>query len=530
MPLDERPCNAWYPRYLAPIAGVQLLMPPSEMMPKSRRPGNTGALRGWLLDNIPRADAAVVAVDLLGYGGLIPGRIGHETADEALANVDALREARRLKPEIPLLAFNVIMRTANSAVNTEEPDYWTPHGPDIYRLSQLMDRLERLGLEEERAEHDALLRRLPAEHVEDYLARRTRNHEVNRAVIRLAAEGIVDFAFLSQDDASEYGLPAREQRALRADIAALNVGEKVVVYPGADEVGLVLLARATAGLAGYTPQFYPRYSSTGGENIVALFEDRPLDQTVRGEVYCVGGVVVESPRNADVMLYVNTPGAAQDYPFAADTSTTVETPARNLPDFLSSMRFYARDKQVALADVAYCNGADPRLVPLLPKFINFPQLAAFAGWNTAANTIGAVVAHATMRMLGLYRMEGGDALAREAAHQTFLFYRLLEDWGYQTVVRTELNRLLAEAGQDGNRLDPDAMESVRADVETRLEMLGSQAFGQWFADQGSSPDRTLRPEGWDLQKVTLPWGRTFEVGLELCVGVEGPRTDNQAAD
>jgi len=167
---------------------------------------------------------------------------------------------------------------------------------------------------------------------------------------------------------------------------------------------------------------------------------------------------------------------------------------------------------------------------LLPKFVGFPQLAAYGGWNTAANTIGTVVAHATMRLLGLYHLQGGDPLAREAAHQTFLFYRLLEDWGYQTIVRTELNRLLDEAGENIHRLDEGAVEAVRADVETRLEMIGSQAFGQWFADQGSSPDRTLRPEGWDLEKVSLPWGRTFEVGLELCVGVQGNGKDSQAAD
>jgi hypothetical protein len=250
MPLDERPCNAWYPRYAAPIAGVELLMPPTEILPSYRTPGNPSALRRWLLENVDAADAAVVSIDLLGYGGLIPSRIGHETTDEVLRNIEALREVRARKPDLPLLAFNIIMRTSDSAVNTEEPDYWTPHGHDIFRLSLLMDRLDRLGLDEERTEHDALRDRLPAEHVEDYLTRRARNHEVNRAAIRLAAENVLDFVFLSQDDASEYGLPAREQRALRADIAALNVGEKVVVYPGADEDGVELLARAASPLQG----------------------------------------------------------------------------------------------------------------------------------------------------------------------------------------------------------------------------------------------------------------------------------------
>jgi hypothetical protein len=529
MPLDERPCNAWYPRYLAPIGGVQLVMPPEEIMPKFRSPGDPEALGRWFVENVDKVDAAVVSIDLLGYGGLIPSRIGHETTNDVLQRLDVLREAKRRKPELPLFGFNVIMRTANSRVNTEEPEYWTPHGASIYRLSQLIDRVDRLGLEEDRAELEALRRTVPAEHLEDYLARRERNHAVNRAVIQMAAEHVFDFVFLSQDDASEYGLPAREQRTLRQDIRTANVGERVVVYPGADEVGSVLMARAACHLAGYTPRFYPRFASTRGEEIVALFEDRPLGQTVRGEVFCTGGVVVESPREADVMLFVNTPGEAQDYPNNAGTSKLVETPARNLPDFLSALRYYLHYKQVAVADVAYCNGADPALVPLLPKFVNFPQLAGYAAWNTAANTIGTVVAHATLRTLGLHHIEDGDMLEREAAHQTFLFYRLLEDWGYQTIVRTDLNRLIEEQGLDCARLDADTA-CYRDEVERRLERLGSQAFHDWFADQSSSPDPTIRPEGWDLQKVTLPWDRTFEVGLELCVGVEASEAQGHATD
>ncbi|HEY3267860.1 MAG TPA: DUF4127 family protein [Armatimonadota bacterium] len=525
MPLDERPCNYWYPRYVAPIGGVDLVMPPPEIMPKFRQTGGPNALHQWFLENIEKVDAAVVSVDLLGYGGLIPSRIGQEPLAEVLDRLEILREARRRKPDLKILGFNVIMRTSNSTVNTEEPEYWTPWGTTIFRISQLIDRVDRLGIEEEERELAELKARVPAEILQDYLNRRERNHAVNRAIIAMAADGVFDFVFLSQDDASEFGIPAREQRVLRADIREKNVGDKVVVYPGADEVGLVLLARAACGLAGYAPRFYPRWASTGGESIVALFEDRPLGQTVRGEVYCAGGITVESPREADIMLFLNTPGEAQDYPNRAAIAKTVETPARNLPDFLASLAYYAGYMQVAVADVAYCNGADPALAPLLPKFVNYPQLAAYGGWNTAANTIGTVVAHAAMRTLGLHHVEGGDAMAREAAHQTFLFYRLLEDWGYQAVIRTEVEEHLVKIGDNPYKLG-DREDAVRVDIERRVQELAGRMFDEWFCDQGSSPDPTLRPEGWSIEKVTLPWNRTFEVGIECCVGVEAIAGDH----
>lgn len=529
IPLDERPCNALYPKYVAPIGGIELLMPPAEVLSSFRTAGNTGALAHWFLENIETMDAAVVSVDMLGYGGLIPSRIGFETTEEVIGRLEVLREAKRRKPDLQVLGSNVIMRTSNSTSATEEPEYWNPNGVDIFRISQLLDRVDRLDIAEERAELEALQAKVDPANVADYFNRRKRNHEVNRAAIRLAGEGVLDFLFLSQDDASEYGVPAREQRTLRSDIRALNMGDKVVVYPGADEVGLVLLARAACQLAGYTPRFFPRYASTGGEDIVALFEDRPLDQTVRGEVYCAGGVTVEGPRDADIMLFINTPGEAQSYPPWAAQSRTVETPARNLPDFLSALRYYAGYLQVAVADVAYCNGADPALVPLLPKFVGYPQLAGYAGWNTAANTIGTVVAHAAMRTLGLHHVGRGDPLMREAAHQSFVFLRLLEDWGYQTVIRTEISEARYEDGKR-DEMTGDDLDATRAEIERRIEMLGSHMFGEWFAGQGSSPDPTIRPEGWDLQKVWLPWDRMFEVGLELCVGVEGMPAQNHATD
>ena len=127
----------------------------------------------------------------------------------------------------------------------------------MFRLSQLTDRVERLDIAEEREELEALKAELDPALVADYLGRRERNHAVNRAAIKMASDGLFDFLFLSQDDASEFGIPAREQRVLRADIREYNVNDKVVVYPGADEVGLVLLARAACQLAGYTPPLLP---------------------------------------------------------------------------------------------------------------------------------------------------------------------------------------------------------------------------------------------------------------------------------
>jgi len=97
------------------------------------------------------------------------------------------------------------------------------------------------------------------------------------------------------------------------------------------------------------------------------------------------------------------------------------------------------------------------------------------------------------------------------------------------VVRTDINHALYGQGVDCNKLKGDT-EPIRAEAERRLEKFGQEAFETWFAHQPSSPDPTVRPEGWELHGLTLPWHRTFEIGLDLCVGVEASQAKGQAVD
>ena len=97
--------------------------------------------------------------------------------------------------------------------------------------------------------------------------------------------------------------------------------------------------------------------------------------------------------------------------------------------------YQSRGYVVACADVAYANGADLKLVPLLKREVALEKLDGYAAWNTAGNTLGTVVAHAAVRFLA---REAGLGLGSELAHLEFLLLRFADDWGYQGVVRTEL--------------------------------------------------------------------------------------------
>ena len=164
----------------------------------------------------------MVSLETFVYGGLIPSRISHDSLEECLRRLEALRRIKQKHPELTIYAFNVVMRISNSNINEEEPLYClsTEAHLGVFRLAY---RADFLGMAEEGQERDAVRSQIPGHVLEDYLARRSRNHQVNLAAIDLAADGTIDYLLLTQDDTSEFGFPNQEQHALREKISALGL-------------------------------------------------------------------------------------------------------------------------------------------------------------------------------------------------------------------------------------------------------------------------------------------------------------------
>lgn len=149
---------------------------------------------------------------------------------------------------------------------------------------------------------------------------------------------------------------------------------------------------------------------------------------------------------------------------------------------------------MAVADCRYPNGADPLLVQGLRDAQLLFSLTSYGGWNTAGNAMGSTVAAAVTGVLG----EVTGTLDREA-QQRFLATRLVEDYGYQSVVRAEL--MARGHGYDEVDLHGERGEQAAAWVRERLDAV--------LADlSGGQPQ-------WRVAEVDFPWARPFEIGLRL---------------
>jgi Protein of unknown function (DUF4127) len=496
IPLDERPVNVRYPRMIGDIAGERVQLPPPSALSHLRQPADCAALAVWAADVAPSLDALIVSLEMFGYGSLITSRISNEPAADIVARLEQLRTLKKANPRLMIYGFNLITRVSNANDALEEPQYWQDYGTRLYRLSQLIDKTQ-VDAQPDPAANDVtelaqLRAEIPPQYARDFLRRRVRNHTVNLHALQMLGEGVFDTLVLSSDDTSPFGLPTREKRWLTENAARLGLGDNLLMYPGADEVGCALVARAIHAYRGAAPAFGVRSAIPNGEHVVAAFEDGPISLTIERQVRAVGGRMAANGES-DFDIVVNTPVERRSewHPAYAES----ERSARQ-PHLAAAVHAVAgRESRTVMADVAYPNGADPVLMELMRAHLDLPHLAAYGAWNTAGNTIGTALAQACATRFMT------TPLQREA-QQHFLLHRFIEDWGYQHVARAELQALLI--AQTGNRGPARAaVPECEAWIETRLnELIGELEpyAGRYAIAPGS---------------VHLPWQRTFEVDFEL---------------
>ena len=549
VPLDDRSVNYECLLMLGEAAGFDVLLPPKEWLGTPWRAGKTKELGAWVDERAARADALVVAVDTLGYGGLVNSRRSADPLSTVMERLDVLRRIKSAHPELSLFAFNVLMRINRGNDAEEEKAYWLTHGAQLFRLSVLEDRTAMaVATEVDRQEAQTLRSAIPPHILEDYLGGRARNHAVNRQMIEWTAQDIFDYLIVPQDDTVAYGWNIAESRRLRQYALQLGLAQRVSIYPGTDETAMLLLARYAAQRAAFRPRVFLRYSGSGAAQVITAYEDRPMTEMVKAHLGPLGGVIVAAPSDGNLLLYVNAPAEEQgngpeqyvlalgeaelqalpvetrdeviDYqrqPHVAGTLREMHTVRRDLPEFVRSLADAVQQGQdCAVVDVAYVNAGDVALGDLLLQMETLSQLAAYGGWNTAGNTLGCVLAQAVIRCVQRQKAETRDL----AAHVRFLFLRLLEDSLYMGRLRTQI--MIEDQPRLG--LPPtmsnvgDKYPAVLAIVDERLQQAAAVLSERRFAGQtvaGGSSQITINSAA--VRDVSLPWQRLFDLTFDVAL-------------
>ena len=490
LPCDTRPPTLEYVLQLGRVAGLEIKTPPLAMLNDLNIPGDTAGIAAWLLEQVPTADALIVTLETLCLGGMIPARRVADSLEVALERLEVLSELKRINPSLRILAYGVIVRVAHDNDPLEEKTYYGEWGEALRLVSEWTDRVERF---EDAAMLETVRAVVPPEILADWLGTRERNHALHQRALELVGDGVIEHLCLTLDDTTPYGLAARDRRRLEARAEELGVWGRVDVYPGADEVAAVLLGRVL--LSGRSPRVFVRYPSSMSEVAVMLYEDRPLGELVRAHLRAAGCVQVASLEAADFVLGVNAPSAKQAH--REPDWSVVDTASRHLWAFVETLERDSLHKPLAVADVAYANGAESRFTKLLLERIDVTALYGYAAWNTAGNTIGsaigsAVTAWAAARDGRLERVRLAEAN----------FSRLVDDWLYQATVRSQVRVALGNPSPfDLGDLKPLAEQ----EIEMRMPPLALELFDAYFAPR--------------LEDVTLRWGGAGLAWPRLFTGV-----------
>lgn len=379
IPIDNRPvCYSLAKDICAIDSDIELFIPPRDYLGDLTKPAKVNQIIDWM-KSLPECEAMVLSLDTLAYGGLIPSRRSTEGVEEIKSRMESIRPVLEGKK---VYAFSSIMRISNNNYNEEEKEYWSEYGKKIFKYSFSGE-----GKEE-----------IPSEILNDYLATRRRNFEINKSYLDWNFETLI----FSKDDCAVKGFNVEEACEL----------EKLggITKTGADEIPLSLLARAIKKEI----RVFVEYTEPEYIDCVSNYEDVSIEKSVLGQLGLGGFSVVSSRDEADIILIVNN--------FIEKQGELV----MGWPTQPYSKTFTLPDKPYAIADVRYANGADNAFVEqILPNLDK--NFYGYAGWNTSANTLGSLLAAVKVKWNA--KNYNDEAFARLQK------IRFLDDWAYQANVR-----------------------------------------------------------------------------------------------
>lgn len=496
LPLDDRPCNLRFPRQIAAIGGAQLLTPPRSLLGRFKVPGDARGLSDWL-NALPEVEALIVSIDMLAYGGLVASRRTQTPLDVALEHLQVLKAWRASRPETPVYAFNILMRLAI----TMDSDAAIPHYYNVMRWAKLKDEASRFNSDYLNEQLQNVESQIPAELLEEYKGARARNHAVNLKMVDWLAEGVFDYLLITQEDCTEYGLHRREQDEIQQHVRERGLTDKFILHPGADEAALTLLAHHwNTGM-----KLRLHVSNPADMRRIAAFEDIPYGDSLQSHARAVcAELVTDATTPVDFEFFVNAPaGNSQREEKDEDKAARRENIVLLVESVAAAVEAGVK---VAVCDVAFPNGADDLLMRELEKRELLGKLAAFGAWNTAGNTTGTVLAQCAALKRAETVLTDPEAQAESHLLNTqFIFERELDDWCYQTKVRSRLDNFARERGISPLSMNGEAGQ-VEAAARQELNPLAHMLAARQFDSQ--------------LEKieVTLPWGRTFEVEVGAKLG------------
>lgn len=488
------------------MAGINVRTPEISLLGDAQTPAHLKAIERWLAAaceaSPPQADIALfISLETWLYGNLVASRKSTQPLAVVLERLRILKTLKEKYPRLKIYTMGTLLRLSNSNDDTEERPYWKNHGMQMYRYSWLEHYLS----EHEKPESDPLSQEyndlktaLPEAIRIDYKNLRQRNFKALEVVIEGLKTGWIELCLLGCDDGGSYGWNVQEREHLLAAQKASGLENKWLIYPGADELGSVLMARA---LIPHNHTLSLQWTHPEAMEQMTRYEGIPLIKTLQAQAKAAGVILQEDPEatstgtlwlhNPPLANDLNDPHSQIDQFLDRETRVTVDpihyqklSNALQNPNALPLM----------VADVLYANGGDAELLDHLENTHTLFHLTGYAAWNTTGNTLGYLLAWFKFYLQFKPQAETDF----QYHHLRILMERLADDGLYQGRWRQEW------------------CQDYRDPVTLNTCVQGIYAFNQRFRQWNE--DYTVIAAGGapQVKQLSFPWKRFFEVDLQIC--------------
>ena len=494
VPLDERPCNYDFPKNIFQGQEFDIVRVPFEYMGLKKKPGDVDKIQEFFEKECKDAYAAIVSIDTLVYGGIVPSRLHYFTLDEVLSRLEILKQVKKDNPNIKIYAYNLVMRCPRYDDDDEEPFYYQYYGLALHQKKEIEHKMSlNIATDEEKEKYNSIF--IPEEYEKDYSDRRVVNTSLTCKVVELVKDKIIDFLIVPQDDSAPFGYTALDQIKVRSVVDKYNLQLKVLTYPGADEVSNTLFAKMLNEYYHKKPLVYVMYPSEQCKFVIPCAEDRPLDISVRSQIIASGCLMTYDLNEADLVLAINAPVAnmiASQYREYSDYFGYVV--GRNLNEFVEQIEYIVRvlKKRLTICDIGYCNGSDPAFISLLDKKNIYMELCGYASWNIPCNSLGTAL---PMGIRTIYPYN-------KTLFNDFLMHRYVEDIGYSCLAR----KILREKYCD----DSYTIYDVHGQRDPYWTDLCNKVLNESLIELCPN----LKGK-YQILDMYFPWSRTYDIGLKV---------------
>ena len=507
VPLDSRPVCSTMVQKLGRIVGLNVIVPPKELLDNYRYPANRKKLYEWLNNNISHYQKAIISADILLHGSLLQSRQTTVTPKEQqkfLQGLQKLRQENGLHTAIDI--FSIIPRLLVS--DELLPDRWYQF--HLMRYSQLLDMTEINNdpyMTKELLEYQ---NKIPNNILAKYLALFKNSHQFNLALLEAAKKQQSQVPFniiIGQDDASPFGLPHRNALQLQKFMQHEKLQHHTSITYGADEIASLLLTRYYLQQQKWQPKVYLQFATPNTEFMHMPYMAVSTGAAIRNQLQFVGAAITDDYQAADVILYIHC-------------GDEKHLPQKQQVQAISNI--LAQNKRLALVDLSANFNAEEMLLPyLLDEKVPVNHLCAYAGWNTFSNSSGTAIAQSLLFTGRLYELQKAKSEPQQIAalyaqNLQFTIERMVEDYYYQKKLHPQLRPYLESFGITPTDLMPDAKEQTEFSLQKKISLYSCYLL---HSNLGRTPFYEDKHNAYYLRDlaigVRLPWNRIFEVSLDV---------------